>query len=371
MGGKTMKYRVFAVNPGSTSTKIALFEGDRLLFRRTISHRAEELAGLSEFDQQLPYRMAHIQKVLEEEQVSLENIDAFVGRGGGFYSLEGGVYELNEQMLAHAWESPYGIRHPAVLGTLIASDLQKQYGGRVFVVNPPVVDEYEEVARVTGIREIVRESHLHALNQKEVGIRHGAALGRAYEDCNFIICHIGGGTSIAAHRRGRMVDGNDIIGGEGPMTPTRCGSLPAEPLIELCFSGKYTKKQLIEKCRKNGGFLDWFGTADAMEISRRAEEGEEKAALVWEAMIYQIKKQIGAMAMVLDGQVDGILLTGGMTRNKGLTDALTRACSFLAPVTVYPGEFELEAMAGGAMRVLSGAELPKQYTGVPVWSGPF
>lgn len=366
-----MNYRVFAVNPGSTSTKIALFEGEELLFSRTISHSGEELAVYSEISKQLPYRMGHILQMLAEEQISLEGVDAFVGRGGGFYSMEGGVYELNELMLAHAKESPMGIQHPAVLGTLIAHDLQQQYGGRVFVVNPPVVDEYDEVARVTGIREIVRESHLHALNLKEAGIRHAASLGRAYEDCNFIICHIGGGTSISAHRRGRMVDGNDIIGGEGPMTPTRCGAIPAEPLIELCFSGKYTKKQLIEKCRKNGGFMDWFDTADALWVSRQAAEGNEKAALVWNAMIYQIKKQIGAMAMALDGQVDGIILTGGMTKNKDLTEELTRACSFLAPVTVYPGEFELEAMAGGAVRVLSGMEVPKQYTGVPVWKGPF
>lgn len=366
-----MGYKIFAVNPGSTSTKVALFDGETVIFSRNISHPAEELAGFGVISEQLPYRMTAIDGALDEAEIRLDGVDAFVGRGGGFYPLEGGVYELNELMLAHAEESPQGIQHPAALGTLIAHRLQREHGGRVFVVNPPVVDEFDEVARVTGIRDIVRESHLHALNLKEVGIRHGAVLGKPYEECNFVICHIGGGTSISAHRQGRMVDGNDIIGGEGPMTPTRCGALPAEPLIELCFSGKYTKKQLIEKCRKNGGFLDWLGTADALCVSRRAEDGDELAALVWNAMIYQIKKQIGAMVMTLDGKVDGILLTGAMAKNRGLTEELTRACSFLAPVTVYAGEYEMEAMAHGAIRVLEGVEEPKQYTGVPVWAGRF
>lgn len=366
-----MAYTVFTINPGSTSTKVALFHGEEMIFSRNISHSGEELSRFAFVSEQLPYRMDKIMAVLEEEGVSLVGADAFVGRGGGFNSMEGGVYELNELMLSHAAESPSGIQHPACLGTLIAHRLQQEYGGRVFVVNPPVVDEYDELARVTGIREIERESHLHALNLKEVGIRHAAVLGRSYEECNFVICHIGGGTSISAHRQGRMVDGNDIIGGEGPMTPTRCGAVPAVPLIELCFSGKYTKKQLIEKCRKNGGFLDWLGTADALEVSQRAEAGEPDAKLVWDAMIYQIKKEIGAMVMALDGKVEGILLTGGMSKSRYLTDALTRACSFLAPVTVYAGEFEMEAMASGAVRVLSGREVPKQYSGEPVWKKHF
>lgn len=364
-----MSYSIFTINPGSTSTKVALFRGDEKIFSRNIAHSAEELAQFPTISAQLPYRMNMITEALEAEKITLSKMDAFVGRGGGFYSMEGGVYELNQLMLDHATESPLGIQHPACLGVQIAYRMQKEYGGRVFVVNPPVVDEYGELARVTGIKEIPRESHLHALNLKEVGIRHAAVLGKPYEECNFVICHIGGGTSISAHRQGRMVDGNDIIGGEGPMTPTRCGSVPAEPLIELCFSGKYTKKELIERCRKNGGFLDWMGTADAVEVSERAAQGDETAKLVWDAMIYQIKKYIGSMVMALDGKVDGILLTGGMSRNQYLTEELTKACSFLAPVTVYAGEFEMEAMASGAVRVLEGKEAPKSYTGIPVWNG--
>lgn len=364
-----MAYSVFTINPGSTSTKIALFHGKEKVFSKNVSHGAEELAQFPDLSAQLSYRMNTIMKILVEEKISLQGIDAFVGRGGGLYSMEGGVYEIDERMVRHAENSPVGVVHPANLGIQIANKFQQAYGGHAYTVNPPSVDEYEAVARVTGMKGVERKSRLHSLNLKEVGIRHAELMGKPYEQCNFIICHIGGGISISAHCQGRMVDGNDIIGGEGPMAPTRCGSLPAEDLIRLCYSGKYTEREMLDKCTKNGGFVDLLGTADTIEVLRRAQNGDQQATLVWDAMVYQINKYIGSMAAVLKGQVDGILLSGGMANSKELTEEIVKVCSFIAPVTVYAGEFEMEAMASGAIRVMSGEEEVKTYTGKPTWPG--
>jgi butyrate kinase len=231
------------------------------------------------------------------------------------------------------------------------------------------VDEFQDVARVTGMKEITRTSHLHALNQKETAIRHAASINKKYEDINLVVAHIGGGISVAAHRKGKMIDGNDNVGGDGPMAPTRTSSLPTAGLVRLCFSGKYTEKQLLERCMKNGGFVDLLGTADAIEVVKRIENGDAYATIVYDAMIYQIIKAIGAMAAALAGSVDGILLGGGLARDKSLVEKITRSCSFIAPVTAYPGEFEMEAMAAGALRVLKGEETVKTYSGVPVWKG--
>ena len=364
-----MPYRIFAINPGSTSTKIALFEDEKKIFSANVSHDASELKKFKELKEQLPYRREMIRKLLEDNHISLENTDAFVGRGGGLLSVVGGTYEINDILLEHARTCRNGVIHPATLGSQLADEFAKEYGGREFVVNPPDTDEFDELSRVTGLREIERHSHLHALNLKETAIRHARTLGKKYEDCNFVVCHIGGGISVSAHKKGRMIDGTDIVEGEGPMAPTRAGALPAFPLIRLCFSGKYTEKELLDKCSRTGGMVDHLGTSDAMEVCERAESGDEYAALVWKAMIYQISKTIGSMAAVLHGDVDGILLGGGMVHSQDLVDQITEACSFIAPVTAYPGEFEMEAMAAGAIRVLSGGEEAKTYTGVPVWNG--
>ena len=262
------KYKIFVVNPGSTSTKIALFEDEQMVFSYNIKHDAKKLAEFEEISDQLPYRKEMILNILEENNISLEVVDAFVGRGGGLLPLLGGTYEIDELLLQHARIGANGINHPAQLGCQLAEELRSQYGGRGFVVNPPDVDEYEDIARVTGIKGIIRTSHMHALNQKETAIRHANSIGKKYEDCNFIVCHIGGGISIAAHRKGKMIDGNDIVEGEGPMTPTRAGAVPAVPLIRMCFSGKYTEKELLEKFRNKGGMIDYLGTSDALEISK-------------------------------------------------------------------------------------------------------
>lgn len=363
------EYKIFAVNPGSTSTKIAMFKGDRCIFSKNVGHDSDQLKAYGSINDQLPYRKKTILTELEKESISLKGVDAFVGRGGGSFSVAGGTYEISGLLLEHTKNSVVGVEHPAKLGIQLADEFVHEFGGRGFIVNPPNVDEYQDIARVTGIDGVYRSSNLHALNQKEMAIRHADSMGRKYEDCNFIGCHIGGGISVVAHRRGRMIDGNDIVGGEGPMAPTRCGSLPVIEVMKLCFSESYTVKELKDKMMKSGGFADILGTSDAREVIRRASEGDRKAKLYWEAMIYQIIKMVGAMAAVLKGEVDGILLGGGMVHDRSLVDSITEACDFIARVTPYPGEFEMEAMAAGAIRILSGKEQLKTYQGKPVWSG--
>jgi butyrate kinase len=362
-------YKIFTINPGSTSTKIALFNNDEVVFSKTVTHDTECLSQFNNLIEQLPYRKKTILNILNELNISLDRTDAFVGRGGGLLSLEGGAYEIDKLILDHARHGADGVLHPAQLGSQLANEFMQQYGGVAFVVNPPSIDEFQEVARITGMKEIIRSSHLHALNQKETAIRHAALLNKNYKELNLVVAHLGGGISVVAHQKGRMIDGNDNAGGDGPMAPTRTSSLPSADLIRLCFSGKYTEKQLLERCMKNGGFVDLLGTADTLEVIKRIKNGDKYAEIVYNAMIYQIIKSIGAMAAALEGKVDGILLGGGLAYDKNLVTKITAACSFIAPVVAYPGEFEMEAMAAGALRVLRGEEAIKKYSGVPVWQG--
>ena len=360
------EYKILTVNPGSTSTKIAIFNGTQKLFSENVSHEASELAKYAGISDQLSYREQTIRTLLAESGVRLDDIDAVVGRGGGLLAVEGGVYGIDGTLLDHAVRGANGVQHPAQLGPQLAKKFADEIGCPAFVVNPPDTDELQPVARMTGIKGVYRNVHLHALNLKETAIQHAAGMGRKYEDCNFVVCHIGGGISVSAHQKGRMIDGNDIVGGEGPMAPTRCGAVPATELIDYCFSG-VDKKTAKALCTKTGGFVSLLGTSDAIEVSNRAAKGENVAYLAWNTMIYQIVKEIGAMAAVLHGKVDGILLGGGMVRSKELVDKITEACSFIAPVTAYPGEFEMEAMAAGAIRVLTGVEPLKTYTGKLCW----
>ena len=361
-------YKVFAINPGSTSTKIAMFEGEKEIFSRNISHDAEKLKEFKEISDQLPYRKEMILNVLKEEGQTLEGVDAFSARGGGLVNVEGGVFTIGDKLLEHA-RTCYTVKHPATLGAQLADAFAKEYGGVAFVVNPPDVDEFTDVARVTGLKGIYRESRIHALNQKEIGIRYAAKLGKKYEDLNLIICHIGGGISVTAHNHGKMVDSNDIANGDGPMAPTRCGQLPVKDVVTMCFSGKYTEKEMREKITKTGGLVDHLGTSDAREVTEMIKNGNQYAKLIYDAMIYEIGKTAGSMAAVLCGKVDGIIFTGGISHDKYVVEKLTEMLSFIAPITVMAGEFEMEALAAGAIRVLSGKEEAKTYTGIPVWNG--
>ncbi len=361
-------WRVLVINPGSTSTKVGVFDGERAVFTVNVAHEASELAKFAGVSDQLPYRVGLIDQALAENGVELASIDAFVGRGGGLLPLPGGTYEVDDVLLDHATRGANGVQHPAQLGPQIARAFAGRVGKPAFVVNPPDTDELCDEARMTGVRGVYRHVHLHALNLKETAIRHAASAGRAYEECRFVACHIGGGISVSAHDRGRMVDGADIVGGEGPMAPTRCGALPVAEVLDYLDAGHATA-DVRRMCMKTGGFVDLLGTSDALEVSRRAEAGDEAYRRAWDAMVYQICKEIGAMAAVLGGNVDGILLGGGMVHNKGLVRAIEERCGWIAPVTAYPGEFELEAMAAGARRVLDGVEKPLRYSGKPVFEG--
>ena len=361
-------WRVLVINPGSTSTKVGLFDGEKPVFTVNVAHEASELAKFANVSDQLPYRVGLIEQALADNGVELSGIDAFVGRGGGLLPLPGGTYEVDEVLLDHAERGANGVQHPAQLGPQIAHAFAERCGKPAFVVNPPDTDELSDVARMTGARGVYRHVHLHALNLKETAIRHAASMGHPYEDCRFVVCHIGGGISISAHDRGRMVDGADIVGGEGPMAPTRCGALPVAEVLDYLDAGHSTA-EVRRMCMKTGGFVDLLGTSDALEVSNCAAAGDEAARLAWEAMTYQICKEIGAMACALGGKVDGILLGGGMVHNKGLVAAISERCGWIAPVTAYPGEFELEAMAAGARRVLDGEEAAKRYSGKPVFEG--
>lgn len=362
-------YKIFTINPGSTTTKIALFEGKNMVFEKNVNHDARKLAEFSHISEQRVYRKEMILSILKENAISLDGLDAVVGRGGGLLALPGGTYQIDETILDHARKGQNGVTHPAQLGSQLAEEFRLEYGGQGFIVNPPDVDEYHDLARMTGLKDIHRSSHIHSLNQKETAIRHAATLGKAYEDCNFIVCHIGGGVSIAAHRKGQMIDGTDTVEGEGPMAPTRMGAVPASPLIRMCYSGKYTEKEMLGLCTRGGGFVSHLGTSDALVVSTKAKEGDPKARIVWRTMIYQITKAVGSMSAVLKGDVDGILLGGGIVYNDELVQLIQEACSFIAPVSAYPGEFEMEAMASGAERVLSGKEEALIYSGKPSWDG--
>ena len=362
------KYRIFAINPGSTSTKIALFENETEVFASSVSHDAARLKEFREIGDQLPYRKETILGELAGSNISLRGTDAFAGRGGGLVGLEGGTYTINETLLHHA-RIGFTVKHPATLGSQLAHEFSATYGGKPFVVNPPDVDEFDPVARVSGLSDVYRESRGHPLNQKEVAIRYARDVGKRYEDLNLVISHIGGGVSVTAHKRGRMADSSDVINGDGPMAPTRAGAIPATAIIKMCFSGKYTEREMYDRITKTGGLVDHLGTSDVTEVLERIRNKDGYAKIVYDAMIYQIAKNIGGYATVLKGRVDAILLTGGIAHDGCLVEQITERVKYIAPVAVYAGEFEMEALAAGALRVLTGQEQPKTYTGIPVWSG--
>jgi butyrate kinase len=361
-------YKLCAMNLGSTSTKVAVFENEKMVFSTNVAHDAKKLNEYKEIVDQFPYRKETILNELAKNNISLEGTDAFIGSGGGLVSLGGGTYVVNETLLHHA-RIGFTIKHPKQIGSLLADDFARIYGAKAFVVNPPDVDEFDDVARISGWKSVFRESRGHPLNQKECAQRFAQEIGKRYEDVNVVVCHAGGGLSITAHRKGRMVDSTDAVQGDGPMAPTRCGAIPVANVIKMCFSGKYTEREMQELVIKNGGFVDHLGTSDARDVGKMIAAGDKYAKLIYDAFIYQIGKYIGAYAAVLHGEVDGILLTGGVSHDKYVIEKVTEMVKYIAPVKVYPGELEMEAMACGALRVLIGKEEAKVYSGVPVWTG--
>ena len=356
-------YKILAVNPGSTSTKVAVFKGTEKLFSENVAHAAADLVRFAEVSDQLQFRYEMICGLLKEKNIDLSDLDAAVGRGGGLMACEGGVYAINDLLFDHACRGANGVQHPAQLGPQLAKRFADEYGCPAFVVNPPDTDEAIPEARLTGIKGVLRRPTSHALNQKETAIVHSKKTGVRYEDMNYVVCHIGGGISITAHRKGKMIDSNDYVDGDGPLTPTRSGSVPLAQLVDYIFDRELDRKTAKALATKTGGFVDLLGTSDAREVSGMAQAGNKFAELAWNTMIYQIIKQIGAMAASLHGEVDAVLLGGGMVYNEDLVAKIREAVQFIAPVYAYPGEFEMEAMANGAARAMDGEEQLKTYTG--------
>ncbi len=358
--------KILAVNPGSTTTKIAVFEDEEKVFSEDVVHDAKTLEGFHGIMDQLDYRRDMIVEKLKAAGYGIADFDAFSGRGGSVNPCGGGTYRVTEKVVSDASSNAF---HPATLGSVIVNEFAKMTGKPAFMVNPPDVDEFQPVARITGVKDVYRESRFHALSHKEVGKRAAKELGKTYETVNLIVAHIGGGVSVAAHKKGKVVDANDALNGDGPMAPTRSGMLSPGAVADMCFSGKYTQKDMKDLLRKNGGFVSHFGTSDAREVLAMAKAGNAKALLVFNALIYGIAKYIGSFAAVLHGEVDAIVLTGGIARSEELVGGLKKMVGFIADFIVYPGEFEMEALAHGAYRVLTGTEEPVVYTGEPLWTG--
>lgn len=353
--------RILALNPGSTSTKLAVYEDQQLVCAETLTHSPAELAPFKSIAEQYPLRKEAVLRFLASKGIPLTSLAAVVGRGGLTKPLEGGTYIVNAQMLDDLRAAKRG-EHASNLGPLLAYELAKAAGGiPAFTVDPVVVDELDDVARLSGLPELPRESKFHALNQKAVGRRAARALGRPYNEVNLIVAHLGGGISIGAHKKGRVVDVNNALDGEGPMSPERSGTLPAGDLVRLCFSGRFTKEEILRKLTGRGGLMAHLGTTDAREVEERLHAGDGHAGLVYQALAYQVAKGIAALAAVFCGEVDAVVLTGGLAHSELLTRWIKERVSFLAPVMVYPGEGELEALAQGAWRVLVGEEQAKVY----------
>ncbi len=360
-------YRIFVINPGSTSTKLSLHENDYMHFTTDVFHDSSELLKFPTINDQLEYRMQVLYDFIEKNHLDLNGIDAIVGRGGGCVALEGGVYRINDKLVEDTRAAKGGLYHASMLGVQMAKELHNTYGGELLMVDPPVVDELCPLARITGVNGIYRRAVSHALNLRAVARHHAKLVGQNYEDCNFIVCHIDGGISVTAHQKGRMIDGNDAGGGQGPFTPTRMGSMAVTD-VNMYLRDR-SKEEIRDLCSQAGGLTSYFGTSNSDQIHQMVVSGDKKAELVWNAMIYQVCKNIGSMAAVLSGQINGIILTGGLCRFDDVVGMIRERCGWMAPVYVYPGEREHQAMAAGALRVLTGKEEAKTYTGEPVWKG--
>ncbi len=352
--------QILVINPGSTSTKIAVYNDAKPMLLRSIKHSVEELSQFSDVTEQHEYRKKLIIDDLTRMGCEF-HFSAVVGRGGLAKPVEGGVYEINEQMIADT-KADHNHKHACDLGCIISYEIAKDIPGcRSFIADPGVVDELNDYARISGSPLMKRICIWHALNQRAIARRYANEIGKEYEDLNLIICHLGGGISIAAHEKGRAVDANNALDGEGPFSPERAGSLPAADLIRLCFSGKYTEQQLLKRVAGEAGLIAHLGTNDMQEIEHRIAAGDKQAELVVDAMIYHTAKNIVAESAVLCGKVDAILLTGGMARSQYVISRLRKRIDFLAPTHCYPGEDEMEALALNALAVLTGKREAKIY----------
>lgn len=351
---------ILTINPGSTSTKIALYEDHECIFKTTLRHSSEDLKPFASVYEQYPFRKEAILNTLKEHEVSLNDLDAIVGRGGMLKPIASGTYEVNASMLADLKAAKRG-EHASNLGAIIAHELALMVGVKAYIVDPVAVDEMDDMARITGMVGIERQSLFHALNQKAVARKAAQHLQKPYESLNLIIAHLGGGISVGAHHQGKVIDVNNALDGDGPMSPERSGGVPIGPLYHRAFSGELTLTQMKRLNYGEGGLVAHLGTNDGAEIEKRIQEGDEKARFIYEAMAYQIAKEIGSCATVLKGHVDAIVLTGGLAYDALLTSWIKERTDFISPVLIFPGEDEMEALALGALRVLHHEEQAKEY----------
>lgn len=351
--------RILVINPGGTSTKIAVFEGTKALFKKSVQHTAEDLEQFERVFDELSYRKDLIEVALIENDIPLQSLNCVVGRGGLMKAIQGGTYPVNEAMIEDMRIAING-EHASNLGSVIAKRIGDAQGIPSYVVDPVSVDEFMPESRITGLKDIQKASWLHALNHKAVCRDEAEKLGGRYEDYNFIVAHLGSGISIVPHEKGKMIDGS---GGrsDGPFSPERSGGLLTYDLINLCYSGKYSHKEMVAKVSSVGGMYDYLGTKDMLEIEARIQEGDQEAKTVFDAFVYQIAKEIAQYGASLKGEVDKVILTGGIAYSNRVVEGVKERVGYLADVVVKPGELEMEALALGAIRVLSGDETPKLY----------
>jgi butyrate kinase len=355
-----MSEYILAINPGSTSSKIALYDGLKEIFTETVYHNADELKGYNRIIDQLDLRLEYILKFLDEKEININDLKAVVGRGGLLKPIPGGTYEVNEAMIADL-KSEKREEHASNLGGVLAQALADKADIPSFIVDPVVVDELEPLARISGLPELERRSIFHALNQKAVARKYAEDTSRKYEDLNIIVAHLGGGISVGLHHQGRVVDVNNALSGDGPFSPNRSGGLPAFNLAQMCFSDKYSSEEIRKKLIGNGGVIAYLGTNDMLDVEERVKNGDEEAKLVLDAMTYQIAKEIASLAPVVNGEIDAIILTGGIAYSEYVTAQIRDRVKFIANVELYPGEEEFYALVAGAYRVLKGEEKAKIY----------
>ncbi len=355
-----MGHKQLIINPGSTSTKIGVYDDENPILVETLRHSAEEIGKYKEIYDQLEFRKEVILQVLKEKGFDIKELSGVVGRGGLLKPIEGGTYSVNDAMIKDLKQGVLG-QHASNLGGIIAHEIATEINVPSFIVDPVVVDELEDVARISGMPEIDRKSIFHALNQKAVAKRYAKETNTSYEELNLIVAHMGGGISVGAHKQGRVVDVNNALDGEGPFSPERSGGLPVGDLVKLCFSGKYTMDEIKKKINGKGGIVGYLQTNDAKLVGDRVAEGDNEARLIFDAMAYQVAKEIGRCATVLQGKVDAILLTGGIAYGKYIVEYIKERVEFISQVVVYPGEDELLALAEGGLRVLTGQEAAKEY----------
>ena len=355
-----MAIKSLIINPGSTSTKIGVFEDETLLFEETLRHSTEEIAQYASIVDQKDFRKQIILDLLKEKNFDIKSLQVIVGRGGMLKPIPGGTYAVSDALLEDLKIGKQG-QHASNLGGILAREIGDSIGVPSYIVDPVVVDELMPISRYSGVPELPRTSVFHALNQKAVAKRYAKEQGKAYDSLNLIVVHMGGGVSVGAHEKGRVIDVFNALDGDGAFSPERAGAVPSGALIKMCFSGQYTEKEVYKKIVGNGGFNAYVGTNDMRDVEKMVQGGDKKAAEVREAFIMQVSKNIGSMACVLKGKVDQIIITGGIAYDKVVVAGLTERAGFIAPIPVSPGEDELLALAQGALRVMNGEEKAMEY----------